>query len=221
MLHPGAEPQAPDPRGATGGMPFEAFSGFPGMSGMGGGRGRTFHFSASAGSGGFTFSNAEDIFTEFARGGGLGGDMDDTFGSRGWRGQTGMPNGSRPRQPTPEVTTVERPLPLTLEELFRGTNKKMKIKRKTFDEATGKAQVQDRILEMYIKPGLKAGSKIKFKAVGDQEEGGTQDLHFIVSEVSSFSVHYLCKPAPTVFRRRNIHFSVVTAMTSELPSKLI
>ncbi|KAH0556153.1 hypothetical protein GP486_005912 [Trichoglossum hirsutum] len=92
-----------------------------------------------------------------------------------------MPNGSRPRQPTPEVTTVERPLYLTLEELFKGTNKKMKIKRKTFDE-TGKAQVQDRILEMYIKPGLKAGSKIKFKAVGDQEEGGTQDLHFIVSE---------------------------------------
>jgi len=108
--------------------------------------------------------------------------MDDMFGSRGWRGPSGTLNGSRPRQPTPEVTTIERPLPLTLEELFKGTNKKMKIKRKTFDESTGKAQVQDRILEMYIKPGLKAGSKIKFKAIADQEEGGTQDLHFIVTE---------------------------------------
>ncbi|KAH0538236.1 hypothetical protein FGG08_005155 [Glutinoglossum americanum] len=192
MLHPGAEPQASQPRGAPGGMPFETFTGgFPGgmggMGGMGGGmggssRGATFSFSTGGGSSGFTFSPAEEIFTEFARAGGLGGDMDDTFGNRWGRGHTGVPNGTRLRQPTPEVTTVERPLPLTLEELFRGTNKKMKIKRKTFDEATGKAQVQDRILEMYIKPGLKAGSKIKFKAVGDQEEGGTQDLHFIVSE---------------------------------------
>src|SRR5437763_4900085 len=100
---------------------------------------------------------------------GLGGDADDPFASMGRRSRrSGMSNGGRPRQPTPEVTTVERPLPMTLEELFKGVNKKMKIKRKTFDEATGKAQIQDKILEMYIKPGLKAGSKIKFKAVGDQ-----------------------------------------------------
>lgn len=77
---------------------------------------------------------------------------------------------------------MERTLSLTLEELYTGTKKKMKIKRKTFDDS-GKRSVQDKILEMDIKPGLKAGSKIKFKGVGDQEEGGTQDLHFIVSEV--------------------------------------
>jgi DnaJ family protein B protein 4 len=35
---------------------------------------------------------------------------------------------------------------------------------------------------MDIKPGLKKGSKIKFKGVGDQEEGGQQDLHFVVEE---------------------------------------
>jgi DnaJ family protein B protein 4 len=34
---------------------------------------------------------------------------------------------------------------------------------------------------------LKAGSKIKFSDVGDQVEGGTQDLHFVVSEVSASS----------------------------------
>jgi DnaJ homolog subfamily B member 4 len=203
MLHPGAEPQSSDPRGAPGANPFEAFTGgFPGgLGGMGGGsRGRTFHFSTGTGGTSFQFSKPEDIFTEFARGGGFGGDADDIFGGRGWRGQSGMPNGSRPRQPTPEVTTIERPLPLTLEELFSGTNKKMKIKRKTFDESTGKAQVQDRILEMYIKPGLKAGSKIKFKAIGDQEEGGTQDLHFIVTEVCLLSVmsyERKCQPFST------------------------
>lgn len=91
---------------------------------------------------------------------------------------------------TPEVTTVERPLPLTLEELFRGVHKKMKIKRKAFDEVTGKRTTQDKVLEMDIKPGLKKGSKIKFKGVGDQEEGGQQDLHFVVEEVSHQSTHY-------------------------------
>ncbi len=175
-------------------MPFEG-GGFPGgFPGMGGG-GRSFHFSTNGGSGGFNFSNPENIFSEFLRGGGAGmGDDDDIFASFGGGGRPGgfrrssrfgdSGNRAPPRQQTPEVTTVERPLPLTLEELFKGTHKKMKIKRKTFDESTGKRTVQDRILEMDIKPGLKAGSKIKFKGVGDQEEGGTQDLHFVISEVS-------------------------------------
>lgn len=128
-----------------------------------------------------------------------GGGMDeDDFGSFGGFGMGGMPgglgggskrasgtrfNGGR-RQPAPEVTVVEKPLPVSLEELFNGTTKKMKIKRKTYDPATGKQSTQDRILEVPIKKGLKAGSKIKFSDVGDQVEGGTQDLHFIVSEVS-------------------------------------
>ncbi|KAJ9627266.1 Molecular chaperone (DnaJ super) [Taxawa tesnikishii (nom. ined.)] len=82
------------------------------------------------------------------------------------------------------VTVVEKPLPVTLEDLFNGTTKKMKIKRKTYDEMTGKQSTQDRILEVPIKKGLKPGSKIKFNGVGDQVEGGTQDLHFIVEEKS-------------------------------------
>lgn len=130
----------------------------------------------------------------------MGGDDDDMFGSFGMGGMPGgMPggmgggsrrkagssgfNGGR-RAPAPEVTVVEKPLAVSLEELFNGTTKKMKIKRKTYDPATGKQSTQDRILEVPIKKGLKAGSKIKFSDVGDQVEGGTQDLHFVVSEVS-------------------------------------
>ncbi|KAF1813525.1 DnaJ-domain-containing protein [Eremomyces bilateralis CBS 781.70] len=81
-----------------------------------------------------------------------------------------------------EVTVLEKPLPVTLEEIFGGTTKKMKIKRKTYDQVTGKQSIEDRILEVPIKRGLKPGSKIKFSNVGDQTEGGTQDLHFIVKE---------------------------------------
>ena len=100
-------------------------------------------------------------------------------------------NGGMPRrQQTPEVTVVEKPLPVTLEDLFAGCTKKMKIKRKTFDAETGRQSTQDRILEVPIKKGLKAGSKIKFSDVGDQVEGGTQDLHFIDSEVSSILQHH-------------------------------
>ena len=191
------------PGGTFGGMPA-GFGGFGGMPGGGGGT-RTFHFNMGGNNGsGFGFSDPNDIFQNFAKSGGAGFDEgDDIFSmfsgmggmgggkpSGGARRSTGGPGMRQARPRTPEVTTVERDLPMTLEELFKGTHKKMKIKRKTYDEATGKRSVQEKILEMDINPGLKAGSKFKFKGVGDQEEGGTQDLHFIVRE----------KPHPTLTR---------------------
>jgi DnaJ family protein B protein 4 len=191
--------------GGFGGFDF----GSGGMPSGGGGGGRTFHFSTGGGDGGFNFSNPESIFAEFMRGSANGGsagmDEDDIAGMFGnmaggmprsagtsarssrMRGNFdrsgGDPFRSSAREATPEVTTVERALPLTLEELFNGVTKKMKIKRKSFDD-TGKRTTSDQVLEVPIKPGLKKGSKIKFKGVGDQEEGGKQDLHFIVEEVS-------------------------------------
>ncbi|KAK5630949.1 hypothetical protein RRF57_006664 [Xylaria bambusicola] len=158
---------------------------------------RSFHFTTNGGGNPFNFSNPENIFAEFMRGGGAGlGDDDDfanIFGGSIPRASTGRSSrmrgypggnpyqGGATRDAAPEVTTVERALPLTLEELFNGITKKMKIKRKTFDES-GKRTTSDQVLEVPIKPGLKKGSKIKFKGVGDQEEGGKQDLHFIVEE---------------------------------------
>lgn len=198
-------PPQPDPSagGGTyagaGGMP-SGFS-FAQGGGMPGG-GQQFHYdfdSAGGGSGGgFNFSNPNDIFSEFLRGQsgmGGGGGFEDFFAETPRSAGRSSAGRSRPSQfgaesarraATPEVTTVERKLPLTLEELYRGVHKKMKIKRKAFDEVTGKRTTQDKVLEMDIKAGLKKGSKIKFKGVGDQEEGGQQDLHFIVEEVSSY-----------------------------------
>lgn len=177
---------------------------------MPGGGTRTFHFSTGGGpGGGFNFNNPEDIFAEFMRqqSGGMHGDEDmpgifSSFGSGGGSrsGRTRMRSSgfgeARQREHTPEISTVERPLPLSLEELYNGVTKKMKIKRKTFDE-TGKRVQTDQILEVPIKPGLKKGSKIKFNGVGDQVEGGRQDLHFIVEEVRTISF-------PITFLRRLI-----------------
>lgn len=195
LLRGGPAPQEGGAGGA-GGNPFAA-GGMPGgfnFGNMGGGGGaRTFHFSTGGGANGFNFSSADDIFSQFTRGGGLGDDdMEDLmsgFGRR--RGGARMRNsggydefGSSRREKSPEVTTVEKPLPVSLEDMFHGATKKMKIKRKLWDD-NGKRIMTDKILEIPIKPGLKKGSKIKFKGVGDQEEGGQQDLHFIVEEVSN------------------------------------
>lgn len=214
---PGAEGM-PGGAGGFGGMPG-GFS-FGGMPGGGGGT-RSFHFSSN-GANGFSFSDPNDIFSSFTRGGGGGGaedaDLFDLLGGFGGGGRPGgggagsrrstgnfAPRQARPR--SPEATIVERNLPVTLEELFKGAHKKMKIKRKTFN-AQGQRVTEDKILEMDIKPGLKAGSKIKFSGVGDQEEGGTQDLHFIVTE----------KPHPTLTRdgddlRTTIELDLKEALT--------
>lgn len=187
----------------AGGMPG-GFS-FGGMPGGGGGGTRTFHFSTGpGGSSGFRFSNADDIFRNFAKasggmggmGGGGGMDEDDLFsmlggglgGGRGFRtnrGSTGFKQSAR--APTPEPTVMEKELPLTLEEIMKGVTKKVTVKSKTFDPATGKRTVQDVTLEAKIKPGLRTGSKLKYRGVGDQEEGGKQDVHLIVTEVGFLS----------------------------------
>ncbi|GAD91936.1 DnaJ domain protein Psi [Paecilomyces variotii No. 5] len=195
LLHGGA---APPPGAGAGGTPFEA-GGMPGgfsFGGMpGGGGARTFHFSTGpGGGGGFRFSNADDTFKNFAKSGGGGMDMDDDIfstlfgaglgggggGFKASRGPGGFQQQAR-RAPTPEPTVVEKDLPVTLEEMFHGTTKKVVTKSKTFDPS-GKRTTQDVTLEANIKPGLRAGSKIKYRNVGDQEEGGRQDVHLIVKE---------------------------------------
>ena len=187
-----APPDPNDPSAGAGGFPGGMPGGFSSFGGMPGGGGRSFHFSTSGGPGGFNFSNPEDIFSSFFKGGGANmGDDDDLFAQFG--GMGGMPRsgmggagGSRRAQPrrerTPEVTVVEKQLPISLEDLYTGTHKRLKINRKTYDNRTGKVSTGEKILEVPIKKGLKAGSKIKFSGVGDQIEGGTQDIHFVVQE---------------------------------------
>lgn len=219
--------------GGQGSFPFASGGGGGFGGGMpGGGRGgNTFHFSTSGGPNGFQFSDPESIFSQFFRST-QGGDDIPGFGGGGFGNMGGMggPTGRGPRRTstrgfdgpngrsaTPEITVLEKPMPVTLEEMFKGVTKRMKIKRKTFDPNTGKLMAEDRILEVPIKAGLKAGSKIKFKDVGDQVEGGSQDLHFIVEEVST-SVSYSDSVANRTCRN-HIHSSLVTGTTSRSLSK--
>ncbi|CAO2655073.1 Nn.00g118060.m01.CDS01 [Neocucurbitaria sp. VM-36] len=133
---------------------------------------RSFHFSTSdQAGGGFKIMDVSEMFDKnlrMRRGG-------DDFGINSATARAQQSSDT-------EITIVEKPLLVSLEDLFYGTTKKMKIKRKTYDRATSRQSIQDRILEVPVKRGLKAGSKIKFADVGDQVPGGSQDLHYIVTE---------------------------------------
>ncbi|EME81735.1 uncharacterized protein MYCFIDRAFT_215466 [Pseudocercospora fijiensis CIRAD86] len=109
---------------------------------------------------------------------GFGGGM----GGRPGGGRTASGFSNRRREPEVETTVVEKPLPVSLEDIYNGVTKKLKVQRKTYDSQSGKQSVEDKILSVPIKRGLKAGSKIKYPDMGDQVEGGVQDLHFIIKE---------------------------------------
>ena len=231
--------QAPPGAGeGPGGMPFEGMPGGFGMGGMPGGS-RTFHFSTGGGgsNGGFNFSDPNSVFSQFFKAGGAGmGDDDDIFsqflgggmggmGGRTSAGRSGSSKfkesrGPRHRAKTPEVTTVEKPLMVTLDQLYKGAHKKMNIKRKAYDESTGRQNTEEKILEMDIKPGMKAGSKFRFKGWGDQDEGGTQDLVFVLHEVSVLCLFLLCQDNPlTPPFRKTTQPSNVNPTTYASPSK--
>ncbi|EES19943.1 hypothetical protein BDA96_09G244700 [Sorghum bicolor] len=183
----------------------------PGAGGAGPG-GATFFSTGGDGPNVFRFNprNAEDIFAEFfggsspfggmggggMGGSGMGGGMpgmrtggtrfsssifgDDIFGSAFGGGPDGygMHTGGRPVK----APAIERKLPCSLEELYKGTTKKMKISREIAD-ASGKTIPVEEILTIDVKPGWKKGTKITFPEKGNETPNTIPaDLVFIIDE---------------------------------------
>lgn len=177
------------PGGGAGGNPFAGFGG-----GANGGP-QTFRFSTggpgAAGAGGnpfhsFSANDAFNIFSHFTQSEGLGSDDDDIFGiPRGGFSQFQSAGPRRKPQPSgmgragsPERATVTVKLPLTLEDLYTGVTKKMKIRRRNLSGVS-----EEKILQITVKPGWKAGTKITFSNEGDaQPDGSSQDVIFVVEE---------------------------------------
>ncbi|XVF44145.1 hypothetical protein PTKIN_Ptkin02bG0097300 [Pterospermum kingtungense] len=114
----------------------------------------------------FNPRNADDIFAEF-----FGGSEKRVNGDGGVGCQ-----GSKKAAP------VETKLVCSLEELYKGGRKKMRISRIVPDEF-GKPKTVDEILKIDIKPGWKKGTKITFPEKGNQEPGVTPaDLIFVIDE---------------------------------------
>lgn len=194
----------PDFGGQDGGMPGGGFAGFGG----GGGKPQFhFSTSGNGGYHAFNTADAFNIFNAFTGGGGLGGGLDDDdvlggifggagrakrrtraapggFSAGGMPGgmSGGMPGGfggfGGQAQPQSQVPPLQVSLAVSLADLYTGTTKKMKIRRRL---ANG--QQDSEVLEVNIKPGWKSGTKVTYQGKGDvQPDGSQQDVVFVIEE---------------------------------------
>lgn len=86
--------------------------------------------------------------------------------------------------------------------LYTGTTKRLKVTRKQRD-ASGKLVTTDKVLTINIKPGWKAGTKIRFPNEGDvMDNGQAQDIEFIIEE----------KPHP-IFKRDGDNLRITIQLT--------
>ncbi|KAL9688771.1 hypothetical protein QQ045_033195 [Rhodiola kirilowii] len=143
----------------------------------------------------FNPRSADDIFSEFFGFSSPFGGMGDMGGSRGGGGFTrgvfsedifnsfrgggaGEGSGHSQRKAAP----IERALPCNLEDLYKGTTKKMKISRDAID-SSGRTNSVEEILTIEIRPGWKKGTKITFPEKGNETRGVIpSDLVFIIDE---------------------------------------
>lgn len=171
--------------------------GFGGTPGAGGGGSRVYTtyrgvdpaelFSAMFGSGFMNMDFDEDMndssgfrhVTSFMNGNGM------------HHSGSGLRGGHQSQQKPPKSFTVD--LNVTLEEIFKGCKKKMKVTRMRW---SGNQRIQDEhVLEVQVKAGWKDGTKITFTGEGDQERPGqpAADVIFVLKT----------KPHPTYKREEN------------------
>lgn len=143
--------------------------GFGGFGGMGGRRNAFGDDDDDDSMGGGT--------TSFSFGGMPGGMPGNTFQQRtsSNRRSAATPGPTSTPQAQSEIT---RPLKVTLEELYSGTAKHLKVGRRLLNGAK-----EDKVLEIQIHPGWKSGTKVRFpKGGNEQPNGDSQDLVFVVEE---------------------------------------
>lgn len=161
------------PAGGAGGNPFGGGASFGGGGFPGGGHGFSQNdaFNIFSQMGGFGMGGGDEFggFGGGAHGfgGGFGGGMPGGFGGHG---------GQRQR-PEPDTITIN--LPVTLEDLFSGTTKKMKLNRKGINGTK-----ESKVIEISVKPGWKAGTKINFTNEGDYQPEcqARQTVQFVIDE---------------------------------------
>lgn len=74
-------------------------------------------------------------------------------------------------------------LHVALEDILKGTTKKMKITRKVLNTDGQTTRVEDKVLPIYIKPGWKTGTKVTFPREGDQAPNKIPaDIVFVIKD---------------------------------------
>lgn len=148
-------------------------------------------------------------------------DMDGSFTNFGGGMPGGMPrrpspsrhqHRQRPPSPHSPPSEITRPLKVSLQELYSGSVKRLKVGRRLLNGTT-----EDKVLEIQIHPGWKSGTKIRFPHAGnEQANGDAQDLVFVVEEKQH-----------EVFTREGndllcrVPISLVEALTGSLSGKIV
>ena len=143
--------------------PFEMFFNVPGQGG-------------SAGAGhGFGGPEGMDIDINELLGGGMGGNGP-------YRSQTFHGGQSGSKQQRVQDPTIEKEVMVSLEDVCKGVQKKMKISKRVYDESGG-SRLEEKVLQINVKPGWKAGTKVTFAKEGDRIPGKTPaDIAFIIRD---------------------------------------
>ena len=115
--------------------------------------------------------------------GGIGGIFSGKMGtSNGFEEMDFTPSGGFGSSGSQQDKAVHHNLNLSLEELYQGCTKKMKISRKVVS-AGGTSTNEDKVVEIPVKAGWKEGTKITFPREGDQYPGRIPaDIVFVIKE---------------------------------------
>ena len=101
------------------------------------------------------------------------------------------PRQNAPRQNTgccspstnPQDPPVVFDLKVSLEDVYKGTTKRMKITRKVINPDCRTMRLEDKVLTVSIKPGWKEGTKITFPREGDQKLNALPaDIVFVLKD---------------------------------------
>lgn len=100
-------------------------------------------------------------------GGGMGGGMPGMGGMGGRAGGMNAGMGTSSKQQMKKADAIHHPLKVSLEEIYTGTTKRVRITKKIVD-ASGQMVSAAVEKEIQVKPGWKDGTKITFEREGDE-----------------------------------------------------
>lgn len=143
----------------------------------------------------FNPRNAEDIFSEvFGASNPFPGMNGTPFGNGSKNGRSPFRDGTFGRDTVyrnpnegsssglRKASPIENKLPCTLEELYNGSVRKMKISR-NISGSGGKTMNVEEVLTIKVKPGWKTGTKITFPEKGNEQPGVIPaDVIFVIDE---------------------------------------
>uniref|UniRef100_A0A3P9GY70 DnaJ heat shock protein family (Hsp40) member B5 n=1 Tax=Oryzias latipes TaxID=8090 RepID=A0A3P9GY70_ORYLA len=129
-----------------------------------------------------TEMDEDEPFTHFGRQFGFPGGMNNGFPGEARRRRgapSDRPGNNRKHQDPPVVHELK----VSLEEIFHGCTKRMKITRRRLNPDGRSMRTEDKILNIVIKKGWKEGTKITFPKEGDETpENIPADIAFVLKD---------------------------------------